>query len=799
MAGKETFEITRRELLKDAAIGGAAVSAMGISPLAGASAKKAAAEDTSKIRDFGMIEKFYKNYPKKLARVRAKLARPLTLTEKILYTHLFDEQKIREYKRGSDYADFRPDRGGTHDIGGPMVMIQFMTSDRERIALPAAMICDHLVTANAGARKDIQFADSYNKETYDFMRDVARRYGFDFWRAGTGICHQILLENYDFPGGLMLFTDSHTPTACGLGMLAVGCGGADLVDALMGTEWELKMPKLIGVKLTGKLSGWASPKDIILKLTGMLSTKGGTNSIVEYFGEGADSLSATGKATVGNMGAEMGSTTSIFPYDSHMKAYLAATGRSAVAKLADGVARDLRADPEVLASPEKYFDRVVEINLSELTPYINGPATPDAAMPLDDVAATVRQKGLPPVLEAGLIGSCTNSSYEDFTRAASIAKQCLDRGVKFKTPLIVVPGSVRIRETLKRDGILQIFEKLNATVMTTACGPCIGQWKRHVGDPSRMNSIIESFNRNFAARNDGSKMTQAFLASPEMVVAMAAQGDLTFNPTKNALVGANGASFRLQPPKGEELPPKGFAANVAGCVIPDYKKIEIRISPNAERIRLLDPFPAWDGKDLEAMPLLIKAKGKCTTDHISPAGKWLPYRGNLDKISENLLERAVNAFSGKSQSVWNVLSKSYEAPAKTARAYRNAGIRSVIVGDDNYGEGSAREHAAMEPRYLNVAVVLAKSLSRIHETNLKKQGILALTFADPKDYDRIREKDRISVRGLKDLAPGRNVTVVCAHEDGTEDRFEAAHSYNEKQLTWFRAGSALNAFGRKKA
>ena len=548
MEGK-SFQVSRRTLLKGTAISAAGVSSMSFTGLASASAKKAA-NPAESIRDFGMIKAFYKAYPSKLAAVRAKLNRPLTLTEKILYTHLYDPKSIQDFKRGASYAEFRPDRAGTHDIGGPMAIIQFMSSGRDRIALPAAMICDHLVTANAGARKDIQFADQFNKETYDFLRDVSRRYGFDFWPAGSGICHQVFLENYDFPGGMMLVTDSHTPTACGLGMLAIGVGGADLVDALMGTEWELKMPKLIGVKLTGKLQGWASPKDVILKLAGILTTKGATNCVIEYFGDGASTLSATGKATIGNMGAEVGSTSSVFPYDAHMKSYLAATGRSAVAKLADGVAKDLAADPEVLAHPEKFFDRVVEINLSEVTPYVNGPASPDAAMPISEVGETVKKKGLPQNIEVALVGSCTNSSYEDFTRAASIAKQCVDKGVKFKTPLIVVPGSVRIRETLKRDGILQVFEKLNATVMTTACGPCIGQWKRHIGDPSQVNTIVESFNRNFAGRNDGNKKTQAFLASPEMVVALAAQGDMSFNPLQNTLVGANGASFKLEPPKG---------------------------------------------------------------------------------------------------------------------------------------------------------------------------------------------------------------------------------------------------------
>lgn len=800
MESQNKFQVSRRTLLKDTAIGAAGVSTMGIADIASAASKKPAKKahkaPTAQIRNFDMIEAFYANYPKKLAAVRTKLNRPLTLSEKILFTHLYDPEAVKEYKRGASYAEFRPDRAGTHDIGGPMAILQFMVSGKKRIALPAAMVCDHLVTANAGARKDIAFADHYNKETYDFLRTVSRRYGFDFWPAGSGICHQVFLENYDFPGGMMLVTDSHTPTACGLGMLAIGVGGADLVDALMGSEWELKMPKLIGIKLTGKLQGWASPKDVILRVAQILTTKGGTNCIIEYFGDGADTLSATGKATIGNMGAEVGSTTSVFPYDSHMKAYLKATNREAVADLADGVAKDLQADPEVYAHPEKYFDRVIELNLSELKPLINGPVSPDAAMELDQVGDTLAKKNLPENIEVALVGSCTNSSYEDFTRAASIVKQCLDKGVKIKTPLIVVPGSVRIRETLKRDGILQQFEKLNATVMTTACGPCIGQWDRHIGDKTKVNTIIESFNRNFAGRNDGSKKTQAFLASPEIVVAMAINGDMRFNPLKSTVTGANGVSFKLATPVGEELPSKGFATNVGGCIIPDFKQVPIVVAPNAERIRLLTPFPAWNGKDYVDLPLLIKAKGKCTTDHISPGGKWLPYRGNIDRISDNLLERATNAFNGKSQSVWNVVNKDYESPAKTARLYKNKGIQSIIVGDDNYGEGSSREHAAMEPRYLGVVVVLAKSLARIHESNLKKQGILALTFVDPKDYDKIREKDRISVLGLSQIAPGKTVTIVCKHEDGTEDRFQAQHSYNAKQLTWFRAGSAMNALGK---
>ena len=758
---EKTFALSRRALLRTAAVGAAATAATATIPSVVMAADGVAA-DTSKIRNFDMIEAFYREYPKKLAVVRGTLNRPLTLTEKILFTHLYHPESLREFKRGVDYIELRPDRAGTHDIGGPMAIIQFLSSGKERIALPAALVCDHLVQANVGAIPDLKVAEKGNVETYEFLRDVSRRYGFDFWPAGSGICHQVFMENYNFPGCMMLVTDSHTPTACGMGMLAIGVGGADLVDALMGMEWELKMPKIIGVKLTGQLQGWASAKDVILKLTGMLSTKGATNCVVEFFGEGAATLSASGKATIGNMGAEMGATTSVFAYD-------------------DSMAR---------------YDRVVEINLSELEPHINGPFSPDAAMPISKVAETVKAKGYPQQLQVALIGSCTNSSYEDITRAASIARQALENGVEIKTPLMVVPGSTRIYDTLKRDGVLEVFEKLHATVLATACGPCIGQWKRTIGNlkgDKTPNSIIESFNRNFAGRNDGNPLTNAFLASPEMVMAMAINGDLTFNPLEGTVRTAKGTNMKLAAPVGQELPAKGFVSDIKGCVIPDFEKIEIKVSPTAERIRLLEPFPAWDGQDFTALPLLIKAKGKCTTDHISPGGKWLPYRGNIDRISDNLLERAVNAFNGVSGKVWNTDTNAYDTPAKVARHYRNNNIASVIVGDDNYGEGSSREHAAMEPRYLNVRVVLAKSLARIHESNLKKQGILALTFVNPADYDKIQEKDRISVLNLNTLAPNSRVVIELTHENGTKERFEAKHSYNEKQLSWFRAGSALNA------
>lgn len=754
---EKTFALSRRALLRTAAVGAAATAATATIPSVVMAADGVAA-DTSKIRNFDMIEAFYREYPKKLAVVRGTLNRPLTLTEKILFTHLYHPESLREFKRGVDYIELRPDRAGTHDIGGPMAIIQFLSSGKERIALPAALVCDHLVQANVGAIPDLKVAEKGNVETYEFLRDVSRRYGFDFWPAGSGICHQVFMENYNFPGCMMLVTDSHTPTACGMGMLAIGVGGADLVDALMGMEWELKMPKIIGVKLTGQLQGWASAKDVILKLTGMLSTKGATNCVVEFFGEGA------------------------------------ATGRQAVADLASKV--DLAADKEVYADPAKYYDRVVEINLSELEPHINGPLSPDAAMPISKVAETVKAKGYPQQLQVALIGSCTNSSYEDITRAASIARQALENGVEIKTPLMVVPGSTRIYDTLKRDGVLEVFEKLHATVLATACGPCIGQWKRTIGNlkgDKTPNSIIESFNRNFAGRNDGNPLTNAFLASPEMVMAMAINGDLTFNPLEGTVRTAKGTNMKLAAPVGQELPAKGFVSDIKGCVIPDFEKIEIKVSPTAERIRLLEPFPAWDGQDFTALPLLIKAKGKCTTDHISPGGKWLPYRGNIDRISDNLLERAVNAFNGVSGKVWNTDTNAYDTPAKVARHYRNNNIASVIVGDDNYGEGSSREHAAMEPRYLNVRVVLAKSLARIHESNLKKQGILALTFVNPADYDKIQEKDRISVLNLNTLAPNSRVVIELTHENGTKERFEAKHSYNEKQLSWFRAGSALNA------
>ena len=747
--------------------------------------------------DLDLIRTVYGTFANRVDAARKAAGTPLTLTEKILYAHLFDADGTKlpighAYVRGTDYVNFRPDRVAMQDATAQMALLQFMNAGRDRSAVPASVHCDHLIQADMGADKDLPTANSANREVYDFLSSVSNRYGIGFWKPGAGIIHQVVLENYAFPGGMMVGTDSHTPNAGGLGMIAIGVGGADLVDGLMGMEWELKMPKLIGVKLTGRLQGWASPKDVILKLTGILSTKGGTNAIIEFFGEGTESLSATGKATICNMGAETGATTSIFPFDAAMERYLVSTSRQAVVDLARGVAKDLKADPEVVADPAKYYDRVVEIDLSTLEPHINGPFSPDAAMPISTVAAKAKEKGFPQKLEVALIGSCTNSSYEDITRAASVAKEMIDKGIEVKTPIMVVPGSVRIFQTLERDGLLDVFRKLNATVLATACGPCIGQWHRTTGDMTRPNSIIESFNRNFAGRNDGSTKTNAFLASPEIVMAMAAEGDITFNPLAGTLRSRTGQNVKLAEPKGEELPKQGFVKEVAGCVLPTYEKIDMAVSPTNERIQLLSPFKPWDGKDFAALPLLIKVKGKCTTDHISPGGKWLPYRDNIDRISDNLLERGINAFNGQAGKVWNTETKAYDTPAKVARYYKNHHVASVIVGDDNYGEGSSREHAAMEPRYLDVAVVLAKSLARIHESNLKKQGILALTFADPADYDKIREKDRISVLGLSEIAPNKTVVIELTHEDGSKERFEARHSYNAKQLAWWRAGSALN-------
>ena len=743
--------------------------------------------------DLLMLKAFYAAYAGKIERIRKALHHPLTLAEKILYAHLYNEGEVKDYKRGEDYVNFRPDRVAMQDATAQMALLQFMNAGREQVAVPSTVHCDHLIQAYKGAKTDIATATKTNEEVYDFLRDVSSRYGIGFWQPGAGIIHQVVLENYAFPGGMMVGTDSHTPNAGGLGMVAIGVGGADAVDVMTGMEWELKMPRLIGVHLTGKLNGWAAPKDVILKLAGILTVKGGTNAIIEYFGPGTASLSATGKATICNMGAEVGATTSLFPYDERMAVYLKATGREDVAELATSVAAGLRADDEVMADPERYYDRVIEINLSDLEPYINGPFTPDAATPISGFAAKVLQNDYPRKMEVGLIGSCTNSSYQDLSRAVSLARQVDEKHLQVAAPLIVNPGSERIRATAERDGMIETFEKIGATIMANACGPCIGQWKRETDDPTRKNSIVTSFNRNFAKRADGNPNTYAFVASPELTMALTIAGDLCFNPLKDTLTNSRGEQVMLSEPVGEELPPQGFAAGDEGYIAPASSKKDITVDPHSQRLQLLAPFPAWDGTDLLNMPLLIKTQGKCTTDHISMAGPWLRFRGHLENISDNMLMGAVNAFNGETNKVWNRSTNTYGTVSGTAKLYKSEGIPSIVVAEENYGEGSSREHAAMEPRFLNVRVILAKSFARIHETNLKKQGMLALTFVDKADYDKIREHDLLSVIGLKDFAPGRNLKVVLHHEDGTRESFEAQHTYNEQQIGWFRAGSALNA------
>ena len=745
------------------------------------------------VYDLTMLKTFYALYERKIERIRTILQRPLTLAEKILYAHLYDEKNVKNYKRGEDYVNFRPDRVAMQDATAQMALLQFMNAGRDEAAVPSTVHCDHLIQAYKGAKEDIATATKTNEEVYKFLRDVSSRYGIGFWQPGAGIIHQVVLENYAFPGGMMVGTDSHTPNAGGLGMVAIGVGGADAVDVMTGMEWELKMPRLIGVRLTGTLNGWAAPKDVILKLAGILTVKGGTNAIIEYFGPGTVSLSATGKATICNMRAEVGATTSLFPYDDRMAAYLKATGRAEVADMATAVAAGLRADDEVVANPEKYYDRIIDIDLSTLEPYINGPFTPDAATPISEFSEKVLKNGYPRKMEVGLIGSCTNSSYQDLSRAVSLARQVTAKHLHVAAPLIVNPGSERIRATAERDGMIDAFEKIGATIMANACGPCIGQWKRVTDDPTRKNSIVTSFNRNFAKRADGNPNTYAFVASPELTMALTIAGDLCFNPLKDTLVNADGERVKLSEPVGEELPLKGFTAGSEGYTAPSNVKADIVVEPQSQRLQLLTPFPAWDGADLLNMPLLIKTQGKCTTDHISMAGPWLRFRGHLENISDNMLMGAVNAFNGETNKVWNRSTNTYGTVSGTAKLYKSEGIPSIVVAEENYGEGSSREHAAMEPRFLNVRTILAKSFARIHETNLKKQGMLALTFIDKADYDRIQEHDLLSVVGLKDFAPERNLTVVLRHEDGSQESFEVQHTYNEQQIGWFRAGSALNA------
>ena len=745
------------------------------------------------VYDIDMLRSFYSNFPKRVDAAREQVGRPLTLAEKILYAHLYEESDICPFRRGEDYVNFRPDRVAMQDATAQMALLQFMNAGKSQSAVPATVHCDHLIQANMGAKTDIATATQSNSEVYDFLKSVSDKYGIGFWKPGAGIIHQVVLENYAFPGGMMIGTDSHTPNAGGLGMIAIGVGGADAVDVMTGMEWELKMPKLIGVKLTGSLSGWASPKDVILKLAGILTVKGGTNAIIEYFGPGAASLSATGKATICNMGAEVGATTSLFPFNLNMATYLRATGRDDVAEWATAVSDYLEADMDVQAQPDSFYDRVIVINLSELEPHINGPFTPDAATPISEFATKVKENGWPRKMEVGLIGSCTNSSYQDLSRAASIARQAAEDKIPVAAPLIINPGSEQIRYTAERDGILGDFEQIGATVMANACGPCIGQWKRHTDDNTRKNSIVTSFNRNFAKRADGNPNTHAFVASPELTLALTIAGDLCFNPLTDTLKTADGREVKLKEPEGTDFPPKGFEVKDNGYVAPTGKDAEVVINPGSNRLQVLKPFAAWDGKELIEMPLLLKAEGKCTTDHISMAGPWLRFRGHLENISDNMLMGAVNAFNGKTNSVLNQLNGKYEAVSAVAKQYKAKGISSIVVAEENYGEGSSREHAAMEPRFLNVKVILAKSFARIHETNLKKQGMLALTFADKDDYKKVREEDKISIVGLKEFAPGKPLTAILYHADGPEESFAVNHTYNELQIKWFKAGAALNA------
>ncbi|QIK58564.1 aconitate hydratase [Dysgonomonas sp. HDW5A] len=744
--------------------------------------------------DIKMIQNIYESLPQRILQAKEELKRSLTLTEKILYAHLSKDEPIKDYKRGEDYVNFAPDRVAMQDATAQMALLQLMNSGRKRVAVPSTVHCDHLIQAYKSAKEDLNTAEITNKEVYDFLSVVSNKFGIGFWKPGAGIIHQVVLENYAFPGGMMIGTDSHTPNAGGLGMIAIGVGGADAVDVMAGMPWELKMPKIIGVKLTGKLSGWASAKDVILKLAGILTVKGGTNAIIEYFGEGVYSLSATGKATICNMGAEVGATTSIFPYDEKSAEYLIATDREEIVEVINSVKEHLKADAEVENNPEKYYDRVIEINLSDLEPYINGPFTPDAAHPISEFAKVVKEKGYPQTMEVGLIGSCTNSSYEDMSRAASIVKDAKSKDVSVKAQFIINPGSEQVRFTAERDGILTEFEEVGATIMANACGPCIGQWKRETENPERPNSIVTSFNRNFAKRNDGNPNTHAFVASPELVAALTIAGDLCFNPMTDTLTNAKGEQVKLQEPVGLELPQKGFGVEDLGYIEPvsEGTVVEVKIAPDSQRLQILQPFAVWDGKDIIEQPLLIKAKGKCTTDHISMAGPWLRFRGHLDNISDNMLIGAVNAFNDKTNSVKNPLTGEFEAVPQLARNFKAKGLGSIVVAEENYGEGSSREHAAMEPRFLNVKAIIVKSFARIHETNLKKQGMLALTFVNKEDYDKVREEDKISILGLTDFKPGKNLTVKLSHKDGTSETIEVAHTYNQLQIEWFKAGSALN-------
>lgn len=749
--------------------------------------------------DINMIKKVYSSFPERINAAREAVGRPLTLTEKILYAHLWQGNATEAYNRGQSYVDFAPDRVAMQDATAQMALLQFMQSGRTVVAVPSTVHCDHLIEAKVDSKTDLTRAVSESSEVYDFLASVSNKYGIGFWKPGAGIIHQVVLENYAFPGGMMIGTDSHTVNAGGLGMIAIGVGGADACDVMAGLPWELKMPKLIGVKLTGKLNGWTAPKDVILKVAGILTVKGGTGAVVEYFGEGAINMSCTGKGTICNMGAEIGATTSTFGYDESMSRYLKATGREEIAAIADTIKEHLTGDAPVYENPSAYFDQVIEINLSELEPHLNGPFTPDLATPISKMKEAAAANNWPTKIEVGLIGSCTNSSYEDISRAVSLARQVQEKGLKLNAEFTITPGSEQVRYTIERDGFLEVFDNIGATVFANACGPCIGMWARVGAEKAEKNTIVHSFNRNFAKRADGNPNTFAFVGSPEIVTAMAIAGDLSFNPLTDSLTNDKGEQVKLDPPTGFELPPRGFAVDDPGYQAPaaDGSSVQVKVSPDSKRLQLLEPFAAWEGTDLKGLKLLIKAKGKCTTDHISMAGPWLKFRGHLDNISNNLLIGAVNAFNEKTDQVKNQLTGEYGTVPSTQRAYKAAGIGTIVVGDENYGEGSSREHAAMEPRHLGVRAVLVKSFARIHETNLKKQGMLALTFDNKADYDKFREDDNIDIIGLTNFTPDQKLTLVLHHADGTQENVLANHSYNEQQIEWFKAGAALNIIRRE--
>ena len=744
--------------------------------------------------DLHMIELVYSQLTDRVDAAKKVLQRPLTAAEKVLYSHGYDPQINEEFSRGESYVKFSPDRVAMQDATAQMALLQFMMTGKDKVAAPTTVHCDHLIQAKVNAGTDLSVAKDINGEVYDFLESVSNKYGIGFWKPGAGIIHQVILENYAFPGGMMIGTDSHTVNAGGLGMVAIGVGGADAVDVMADMPWELLFPRLIGVKLTGELNGWASAKDVILKVAGILTVKGGTGAIVEYFGPGAEKLSCTGKGTICNMGAEIGATTSLFGFDKTMVKYLNATGRAEVAERASTIADYLRADPEVYANPDVYFDQIVEINLSELEPHLNGPFTPDRATPISQMAAAAETNGWPTKIEVSLIGSCTNSSYEDISRSASIAKQAVHKQLKVKSDLTITPGSEQVRYTVERDGYLDVFEEIGGVVLANACGPCIGQWARHSDDPQRKNTIVTSFNRNFAKRNDGNPNTHAFVGSPELVTALAIAGDLTFNPLEDTLVNAAAEEVKLDPPVGVDLPQNGFAVEELGyqAADEDGSTTEVIVNPDSERLQLLTPFEPWAGENLTGLKLLIKAQGKCTTDHISMAGPWLRFRGHLDNISDNMLTGAVNIFNGESNAVKNQLTGDYGPVPEVQRDYKKNGIPTIVVGDENYGEGSSREHAAMEPRHLGVRAVLVKSFARIHETNLKKQGVLALTFINKLDYDKILEDDTFAFMDLAEFQTGKIVKIKITHYDGSVDIVECNHTYNETQIAWFRAGSALN-------